>query len=310
MRADAEQADDAIRQAHVRGALLVAGAGFVFSFGALAFRAVDDASDWQYLFYRGWSVAIAMAILLSVQHGKSTVDRFRRAGWRQYAAGVVLGGLFTLFVMSLARTTVAITLFMQSAAPFAAALLAWLLLRERVRRATWIAMGVAVVGIGIMVGGRPETGSTLGVVLAAGIPIGLGIYSVLLRSAREVEPALPALVAGVVAGSVAGLVAAVGPGLAISPHDAVLGIIGGGVLLGIGLPMFNAGHRAVPAAEVNLLLLVEVILGSVWVWIWPGETPSATTLLGGAVVLAAVVGMTLAADRSRSVAGSATSPVA
>lgn len=298
MRTEGDQVR-ADERSHLQGAALVAGSGFVLSFGALAFRAVDHATDWQYLFYRGSSVAVAMAILLFVRYGHDSIERVRRAGWRQFAAGTVLGGLFTLFVMSLARTTVAMTLFMQAAAPFAAALLAWIFLRERVRRATWIAMSVAFVGIAGMVGGHPDTGSTFGIVLAAGIPLGLGAYSVLLRSVDEVEPAVPALVGGAVAGVVAGFVAMSGPGLAVSPHDFVMAIIGGGVLLGIGLPMFNAGHRTVAAAEVNLLLLVEVILGPVWVWMFVGETPSTTTLAGGAVVLAAVAGMTLAADRSR-----------
>lgn len=278
----------------------MAGAGFVFSFGGLAFRAVEGATDWQYLFYRGTSVAVAMAVLLWIRHGRAGLVRLRTAGWRQVAAGVVLGGMFTLFVTALARTTVAITLFMQAAAPFAAALLGWIFLRERVRRPTWVAMAVAASGIALMVGGRPDTGSALGLLLAGGIPIGLGVYSVLLRSTPAVEPAVPALVAGVVAGLAAGVVALSGPGLAVSLRDVVLGVIGGGVLLGIGLPMFNAGHRAIPAAEVNVLLLVEVILGPLWVWIWPGETPATTTLIGGAIVLAAVAGVALIADSQRS----------
>ena len=78
-------------------------------------------------------------------------------------------------------------------------------------------------------------------------------------------------------------------GLAVSWRDAALACVSGGVALGIGLPLFNLGHRSVPAARVSLLLMTEIVLAPLWVWIWPGETPRVGTLIGGAIVLAAVV---------------------
>ncbi len=77
--------------------------------------------------------------------------------------------------------------------------------------------------------------------------------------------------------------------LRISAHDALLATLTGGFALGVGLPMFNLGHRSVASARVSLLLMTEVVLAPVWVWIWPGEQPRTSTLIGGAIVLTTVV---------------------
>jgi drug/metabolite transporter (DMT)-like permease len=67
--------------------------------------------------------------------------------------------------------------------------------------------------------------------------------------------------------------------------------------MGLGVPMFNLAHRSVPTAQVSLLIMTEIVLAPVWVWIWPGETPSATTLVGGTIVVAAVVLQITGAER-------------
>ena len=140
-----------------------------------------------------------------------------------------------------------------------------------------------------MVGSGLDAGSGTGVLFAAMIPIFVGSYNVALRSAGEVDPVIPALLSGAMLAAVAGVLAAIDGGLRISAHDALLACITGGFALGVGLPMFNLGHRSVPAARVSLLLLTEVILAPIWVWIWPGERPGAATLLGGAIVLVTVI---------------------
>src|SRR5690606_15402240 len=118
-----------------------------------------------------------------------------------------------------------------------------------------------------------------------------------LRSDGGADPVVPALVAGVALAVVSGVVALALDGLAVSLRDGVLACITGGVALGIGLPLFNLGHKSVAAAKVSLLLMTEVVLAPLWVWIWPGETPELGTLIGGAIVLATVAWLvTLAAD--------------
>lgn len=280
-----------------QGAALVAAAGVVFSVTAIAYRAVDRATEWQFLAYRGGSTVLAMVLLVWLRRNGRPVQ-LRSATWRTLAAGLVLASTSMLYILALARTSAATTLFLLAAAPVFAAILGRLLLGEVVPRATKIAIGVTAVGIVVMVGSGLDTGSGVGVLLAVIIPIAIGLYNVILRADGGSDPVVPALIAGVTLFVVASTVAFVRDGLAVSPRDAFLACLTGGVVLGIGLPMFNLGHKSVAAAKVSLLLMTEVVLAPLWVWIWPGETPSLGTLLGGAIVLVTVAWLvTRAADQ-------------
>ena len=94
---------------------------------------------------------------------------------------------------------------------------------------------------------------------------------------------------------VAGLVSLVGPGLDLLVRDVAMSFIGGGLLIGLGTPVFNYAHRFVPPAETSLLLISEVVLAPLWLWAWPGEVPTTSTLVGGGVALSAVVWLTVRA---------------
>ena len=271
-----------------QGSLLVAGAGIVFSFTAIAYRAVDSATDWQFLAYRGGSTTLAMLLIVALRRNSRPV-RFRGTRPRTVLAGLVLASMSMMYILALSRTSAAITLFMLGAAPVFAAVFGWMLLRERVLRPTVIAMVVTGVGFSVMVGTGIDAGSGVGVLLAAMIPVLVGLYNVLVRSEGQADPVVPALLGGAFLAVGAGVIAIVDTGLAVSWRDAGLATLTGGLALGIGLPMFNLGHRSVAAARVALLLMTEIVLAPLWVWIWPGETPRVGTLIGGAIVLAAVV---------------------
>jgi drug/metabolite transporter, DME family len=279
-----------------QGAALVAASGVVFSITAIVLRAVEDATDWQVLTYRGASTALAMALLVWLRRNGRPV-RLGDTTWRTVLAGVVLAATSMLYVLALSRTTAATTLFLLAAAPIFAAIIGWLVLGEAVPHATKIAIAVTTVGIVVMVGSGLDSGSGVGVLLALVIPVTIGLYNVILRSDGGADPVVPALVAGVTLAAVSGVVALALDGLAVSLRDGVLACITGGVALGIGLPLFNLGHKSVAAAKVSLLLMTEVVLAPLWVWIWPGETPQLGTLIGGAIVLATVAWLvTRAAD--------------
>ncbi len=266
----------------------MAAAGVVFSFTAVAYRGVDKATDWQFLAYRGASTTLAMLALVALRRGSRPV-RFRGITWKTVLAGFVLAVTSMLYILALSRTSAATTLFLLAAAPVFAAVFGWALLRERVHWSTIVASGVTAVGVAIMVGAGLDAGSGIGVVFAASIPVLVGLYNVLLRSEMTADPVLPALIGGSCLAVGAALVALADTGLTVSWRDAGLACITGGVVLGIGLPMFNLGHRSVAAARVSLLLMTEIILAPLWVWVWPGETPRVGTLVGGAIVLGAVV---------------------
>jgi drug/metabolite transporter, DME family len=279
-----------------QGAALVAMSGVVFSITAIVLRAIDEATDWQVLTYRGASTALAMVLLVWLRRNGRPV-RLSDTTWRTALAGVVLAVTSMLYVLALSRTSAATTLFLLAAAPIYAAIIGWLVLREAVPRPTKIAIGFTAIGIAIMVGTGLDAGSSVGVILAMIIPVTIGLYNVILRSDGGADPVVPALIAGVTLAVVSGVVALALDGLAVSLRDGVLACITGGVSLGIGLPLFNLGHKSVAAAKVSLLLMTEVVLAPLWVWIWPGETPELGTLIGGAIVLATVAWLvTLAAD--------------
>jgi drug/metabolite transporter, DME family len=270
-----------------QGSILLATSGVVFSITAISYRAVESATEWQFLAYRGASTALAMLLLIWVRRNGRPV-RLRDTTPRTVVAGLVLASSSMLYILALARTSAATTLFLLASAPVFAAIIGRIVLREAVARTTLIAIGLTGVGIAVMVGTGIEAGSTTGVVLALCIPITVGLYNVILRSDSTSDPVVPALIAGIALGSVAAVVALAQTGLTASLRDVLLACLTGGVALGIGLPLFNLGHRSVAAAKVSLLLMTEIVLAPLWVWIWPGETPGVGTLAGGAIVLATV----------------------
>lgn len=275
-----------------QGALLLIGSGTVFSVTAISVAAVDEASNFQFLTYRGASTAFAMVMLILARRRGRPVS-FAGVTPTVWLAGCTLGGTSMLYILALSRTSAATTLFLLAAAPVFAALIGWVVLRERVERSTLLAIGATAVGVAITVGAGLDVGSVSGLLFAGGIPITIGLYSVLMRSVSGVDPVIPTLIAGSVLGLTSAIIALTQGGLVVSLRDGALACVSGGIALGIGLPMFNLGHRSVAAARVPLLLMTEVVLAPLWVWIWPGETPSLTTLIGGAVILGAVVWLML-----------------
>ena len=281
-----------------QGSVLVLLAGAIFSVGPLTFRAVLEADAWQYLFYRGFSAAVVAALTIMVI-GRNPVRSIVDGGFCQVAAGLLLGTLFVLFIVSLSRTTAAFVLLLQCTSPFFAALLGRAFLREPVGRDTVVSMLVAFVGVAIMVGANFESGDRVGTILSLLLPVFLGGYSVLVRSSPARDPGVPVIIGGFAVAVVAGVVSWGGPGLDLPFRDVAMGCIGGGVLLGLAGPVFNYAHRFVPPADTSLLLISEIVLAPLWLWIWPGEVPSSGTLIGGGVSLSAVVWLTArAAGRS------------
>ena len=280
-----------------QGAVSVLTAGVLFSFTAIFFRGLESSNDWQFLTVRGGSMALVLLTFAAIRRRGEGLASNSLDG-RAILAGALLAGMSILFILALSRTTAALTIFMVAATPFSGAFFGWMLLRERVSAVTFGAMAAAVAGVAMMVGSGIEAGQTSGVVLAAGIPIMLGLYNVLIRSGgAQADPLLPAIIAGFILLIVAGAVSAATVGLEYSVRDLLMGFGSGGIALGLGLPLYNVGHRSVPAAQVSLLNLSEIILTPMWVWIWPGEVPSVGTLVGGSVLLAAVVYLVVASDR-------------
>lgn len=278
------------------GALAVLGAGVVFSFGALFFRATDDIDAWQYLTFRGLGAALVVGPVVWWQNRGDLGAVRRRLPWQHAIAGLILGAMMVSFIVSLTHTDAAFVLLFQAAAPITAAMFSWLLLRERLEKEAAIAAAAAIVGVVIMVSSGLDSGIGWAILIVSVIPVGLGIYSTLIRAGAEGDPLVPVLIAGVTCAFAGGVVSLAADGLGVSAKDLVIGLLAGALLIGLPLPLFNWAQRAVPAPDATLLLMSEIVLGPVWVWLAYDETPTSATLVGGAVILAAVVWLTLQAS--------------
>lgn len=219
--------------------------------------------------------------------------------WLAVVGGVVsVSGLHLLHnIHALQNTTVANTLFVLSAAPLATAVLARIFLDERVSRATWIAMFVALLGIVVMVGGGVVSGTGFGNLMALGSMFCFSAFVVVLRRGRAVNM-LPVVVLSWVVSLIAGIGMA-GGDLSVPLSDALFVLLWGGVVSSVMYCLFTYGSRHVTGAEVTLLVQLEFVLGPLWVWLFVDEEPSRFTLLGGLTVLAAVVGRGLAMARQK-----------
>ena len=276
---------------------LVIASAVANSVNGLIVRSMDSAGGWQIVFYRSCFLAGALGIVFVVQSGWRV-----QAALRELRAWALLGILAiatvnTCFILSMTYTTVANTMFVLSAAPFFTALLGWLVLGETVERSVWIAMSVALAGIGVMLWDGLGAGTLLGNSLAVLAALCFGIFVVVLRKGRAVNM-LPVVILGT---SLGGLNAAFMSGwaLSISLHDAALLFVWGALLSGTVHAIFTWSSRHVPGAELTLLILIEFILSPMWVWLLADEEPSPATLVGGALVIASVASRAIASFRAQ-----------
>ncbi len=266
----------------------------------LGVRYMEVANVWQILFYRSCALAPFLFLVIALRSGGRPIPVIRKVG----AAGVV-GGLGLVFAFSggifaLQSTTVANAMFLFAAAPFFAALLGYFILREGVRKATWIAMAFAVIGISVMVWEGISLGHVSGNLAALLSALGFAVFTIALRW-RKLNDMMPTVfLAGIFAIVTSGIVCyAAGYTLHIPLNDILISLSMGVFQVGAGLTIYTIGSKAIPAAELALLSMTEVVLGPLWVWIVLGEVAGFYTLLGGAVLLAAIAGNALSGLRRK-----------
>ncbi|MDH3263237.1 MAG: DMT family transporter [Paracoccaceae bacterium] len=285
---------------YLRGAALVVGGAVLWSMMGLAIRLIGDATTWQILFWRSLGMAPVLFAFIAWRSGGRPFARIRAAGLTGLAGGLALVFAFAGAIYAIQSTTVANAVFLFAASPLITALFAWPLLREPVRRGTWAAIAVAVVGILMMVREGLALGALAGNVAALASAAGFAVFTLALRRGRLGDMLPAVMLGGVLSVIAAGAVlTATGEGLAVAPRDALIAMAMGVVLLGGGMVAYTMGSRALPAADLALLSMVEVMLAPVWVWLILAETASAGTFLGGAILLGALIGNALSGMRHR-----------
>ncbi|MCH9013992.1 MAG: DMT family transporter [Proteobacteria bacterium] len=267
------------------------------SIAGIVLRLVEEADGWQVLFYRSSALVVTLVPFIAWRYGAGAGRAFLAIGRPGLVAAACLAGAFALFIFALYETTVANVVFTIGLSPFFAALFAWVVLREALAPATWAAMLVAVAGIALMVGDGLASGTLLGNALALGACLCYSAALVAMRKGREADMIPAVCLAGVLATLVSWLAA---PDLGVSGRDLGLAATLGVVQLGFQYILVTAAIRHVPAAEVALIGRASLVLAPIWVWLGVGEVPSTLTLIGGAVVFAAITGHgVLALRRSR-----------
>ena len=270
------------------GVALVVLAGLLWSVISLAIRHIE-AGTWAVLFWRSAGMVPVLLAYFAWTSGGRVVSLVQRMGWVGAVGGFGLVFAFAGGIYAIQATTVANAAFLFAASPFMTAVLGWLVLRERVRRATWAAIALAGVGMVIMLREGLAAGAMAGNVAALLSALGFSAFTVTLRRGK-LEDMMPAVVlGGVFSMLVAGAVLmAQGGAVWVSGRDIVIAMAMGAGLLGLGLALYTLGSKVVPAAEMSLLSMVEVMFAPVWVFLVLGETASPATFAGGAVVMAAI----------------------
>lgn len=273
---------------HRRAVLMMVVSSVINSTGGLLVRSVEAASDWQLIFWRGLALAGAVTAIVFFQHRKQTVQVFRQIGLLGIVAGIFYSGTVIFYILSITHTTVANTVFTLSAIPFFTAIIAWIVLGERLSMTTAITIALALGGIALMVGDGMASGSVFGNIMAIVASICFACFVVILRKKRSVNM-LPATAVGSL---IAVLVAALATSgdLQVSLRDLMICFGWGAIISSAGHFLVVASSRHLGGAELTMLILIEFILGPIWVWLVINEVPSKTTLLGGAIVLFAVAG--------------------
>ena len=272
-----------------RGRLFVALAAIAWSTAGLFQRELTVNLGTQ-LAGRALFAMLGIGVFIAATERGRSLKAFRAIGRPGLAIAALMAVSSGSFIAALNYTSVANVLFLQGLAPVLAAVLG-MAIGERVERRTWIAMAVAVTGVAVMVGG-PSRPSALGFGLSLLMSVSFAGTIVITRHQRQV-PMAPAtwLSQALVFVCAAPFASASEVGWKDLALLAGLGV----TQIGLGLIFLTIGARLIPAAEVALITLLEIVLGPLWVWIALGEQPSATTLVGGAIVLSAVVIQTVGA---------------
>lgn len=279
---------------HSKALFSVLTAGTLWSFGALTIRYMVDPHiyRWQYLFFRGLTIAAVLCIYLMAKDGALFLNSFKRIGVSGVIGACGLVGAFAGFIWSITLTTAANALFMLATIPFLAAFMGILILKEKIRPMTWVAMVIALIGILVMVIEGLEAGSFLGTLTGLAAACGFATFSVSLRWRKETPQFATVALAGFLCAILTASILFLQNDMVLMPSRNIYLSIVHGILVGVGLILFSFGAKYFPAAELNLFSLVEVVGGVIWVYLpifGINEIPSMLTVVGGCIVSCAII---------------------
>ena len=279
-------------------------AGLIWSFGPLVVRYMNEPNllSWQYIFARGLTIFLIINLYLFFEEGKNFYKNYFKIGISGIIGGSGLGIAMITFIFSITNTSVAITLLCLAAMPFFTALLGFLFLKEKISINVWIAIVIAAVGIIIIALGNTEKGSLIGLIFGMTSSIGFSVFSVTLRWRKETPKFTTVAFAGFFCFVFASIIILTNNLSFLSTsYNGVLFSLHG-TLVCMGLILYSIGSKAMPAAELTLLSLTEVIGGIFWVWVpflGINEIPSTNTIIGGFFLFMSIIYYSLTIKTNR-----------
>ena len=284
--------------------LIVLIAGTLWSFGALTVRYIDNAYlvPWQYLFFRGLTIFLFLNVYLFLKEGKSFTQNYKKVGLSGIIGGTSLGAAMMTFIWSITHTSAAVTLLMLAAMPFITAIIGYIFLKEKVSSTTFISIVIAAIGIVFMALNSSKMGTLFGLLFGLLSALGFSIFSVSLRWRKETPTFTTVAIAGLFCATFSFFILAFSDvNFFTTFKNSSLSALHG-LLVVSGLILYSIGSKNLPAAELTLLSLTEIIGGIFWVWLpifGINEVPSANTIIGGFIITFAIFYYSFFTQRKR-----------
>ncbi len=256
------------------------------SFGGLIVKSFEGATLWQILFWRSLFFILIVTIFLLLTYRTKVLYAFKQSGLPGLIGGIVLSSGFCGYVFAMYNTTVANTNFIIQTQILFLAIFGYIFLKEKISKITLISIFLAIAGVILMVGSSLSPGQMIGNLAAFIMPISFAILILIIRKYPSVDMIPLQLIAGIVAMIVGYSIAGK---INISYHDICLGFLAGFFQLGFGFIFITIGARNTPSAIVGIIMITEAVLGPLWAWMFANENPPMIVLIGGSVIIFAVL---------------------
>ena len=271
---------------NIPGPLLVFFGAFSLSFGGLIIKSFEGATQWQILFWRTVFFLLVVSIYLIFTYKKNIFKSFYVSGIPGFFGGLILSFGFCGYVFAMYNTTVANTNFIIQTQTIFLAIFGYFFLKEKISKITLTSIILAIAGIVLMVGKTLSQGQMLGNIVAFIMPISFAVLILVVRKYPNVDMVPSQFIAGVFALIIGYLMSGK---INISYHDIFLGFLAGFFQLGFGFIFITIGAQRTPSAMVGIIMLTEAVFGPLWAWLFVNEQPPAIVLVGGTIVIIAVL---------------------
>ena len=268
------------------GPLLIFLGALSLSFGGLIVKSFEGATLWQILFWRSLFFSLTVLAFLLISYKKKTVKAFYDSGLPGFIGGIILSFGFCGYVFAMYNTTVANTNFIISLQILFLAIFGYFFLKEKISALTLTSIILALSGVLLMVGNSLTPGELSGNLAAFTMPITFAVLIMIVRKHPTVDMVPAQFVAGICSCLIGFLLS---PKIMISPNDIFLGFLAGFFQVGFGFIFITIGARSTPSAMVGIIMLSESVLGPIWAFLFVSERPSMFGLIGGAIILSAVL---------------------